>query len=466
MGYGEDERVSRHVSPYSARLINLTLERVMKLFSGIQYVKIDLADCFGLDKLNFEDRLQQIESMFSDSDVKGKTSKELLELLRTKQNLENEPKALGALMAWKDYLEGKPSGYLVTKDGSASGIQILSALAKCPMGLFNTGLLGSDDGSGNERKDVYTIAYKRYLELIDKEHIKERSDIKQALMTSFYGSKATPRRVLGEEGLIPFREVCAELLPGAFDLKESLVECWNSKSTHHTWINADGFVSHVPVLVENTYNLNVAGLDIPFTLKEQGKQESGLSNAANLTHAVDALVLRELVRRCNFNEPKITYIGFLLNQLESMDKAYTEKEAVSVEQRKEMGQLGNMIHLFEETGFCTVRICEYITSITDLMQLSQNHRTKLHRIIKMMCQQGSFEVVTVHDQFGCLADEMNYVRHWYKELIAEIVESSMLEFLVNQISPIKFKLPDSYNQNPQLTARIADLVRKSDYGLA
>ena len=257
----------------------------MQLFSGIDYIKIDLADSFGLDKQNFADRINWVNNNFTNNSVKGLGSKELLNQLRqvnlnTGVECENEPKALASLISWRDYLDNKPSGYMSGKDGSSSGMQILSALAKCAVGLFNTGLLGFEDSSKNNRMDVYSTAYKRYIDITGSNHIIERGDIKKCLMTSFYGSRKTPRTILGEEGLIPFRQVCEEVLPGAFSVKESLIEHWNSNTDVHQWVNADGFLSYIPVLVQNKYNINVGGLDIKFTLTERGKLDSSLSNAA------------------------------------------------------------------------------------------------------------------------------------------------------------------------------------------
>lgn len=438
----------------------------MQVFSGIDYIKLDLADHFGLDKANFDKRLIWVESFFDEKEIKTKDTKQLLSIIRdvqeqTKLELENEPKALGALLAWQDYLNGRPSGYICNKDGSASGLQLMSALMKCPVGLNNTGLLGSTDGT-NERKDIYTLTYNEYNRIAGKAHVKTRKEIKKCMMTWAYGSKAIPTRILGEEGLDYFYEACKVTAMGASHLRDLLLHCWNSEVTAHTWVNADGYVSHVPVMVENHYTLSVAGVDVPFVLKQQGKSDFGISNAANATHGTDAMVLRELVRRCNHNPARIAYIAHLLQQVsDGMDDMH--KEAVCASERLKMGNLGTMIQLFEQTGFCSVRICEFITSITDVLQLSSKHRAKLKQILFSMVRHGSFEVCTIHDSFGCTPNKMNYVRYWYKEIIADIVESDLLNFMYKQIHP---KHQPALTQVNPFAKGIADLVRLSDYGLA
>ena len=177
----------------------------MQVFSGIDYIKLDLADHFGLDKANFDKRLSWVENFFDEKEIKTKNTKQLFGIIRdvqeqTELELENEPKALGALLAWQDYLNGRPSGYICNKDASASGLQLMSALMKCPIGLNNTGLLGLMDGT-NERKDIYTLTYNEYNRIAEKAHVKTRKEIKKCMMTWAYGSKATPTKILGEEGL-------------------------------------------------------------------------------------------------------------------------------------------------------------------------------------------------------------------------------------------------------------------------
>lgn len=57
---------------------------------------------------------------------------------------------------------------------------------------------------------------------------------------------------------------------------------------------------------------------------------------------------------------------------------------------------------------------------------------------------------------------MNYIRYWYKEICADIVESNMLSFLYNQIweeDQIIDPITTKYRQE------VANQVRQSSYGL-
>lgn len=56
---------------------------------------------------------------------------------------------------------------------------------------------------------------------------------------------------------------------------------------------------------------------------------------------------------------------------------------------------------------------------------------------------------------------MNYIRYWYKEIMANITESNLLVFLYNQITSNKIKDPIS----KQTRLETANLIRNSNYGL-
>lgn len=64
--------------------------------------------------------------------------------------------------------------------------------------------------------------------------------------------------------------------------------------------------------------------------------------------------------------------------------------------------------------------------------------------------------------FTSSPNNMNYIRYWYKEMCADIVESNMLSYLYNQIT--SDKLTD--NTSKTYRKRIADEVRNSNYGLS
>ena len=101
----------------------------MKAYSGIDYLKIDVANNFGLDKLQFEERIDWFNKIIEPRVNKTSSNDDLLQIA----NESDEAPALvfGGLQAYRDTLNGIPSGYKVGLDACCSGIQILSALTAC-----------------------------------------------------------------------------------------------------------------------------------------------------------------------------------------------------------------------------------------------------------------------------------------------------------------------------------------------
>lgn len=172
----------------------------------------------------------------------------------------------------------------------------------------------------------------------------------------------------------------------------------------------------------------------------------------NVIHAQDALLVREMVRRCKYEPERISQIAYWLVQADSVNQ---EDTSVSDEQLARMGQLGRMIHLYNTTNFMSVRICDYITSIVDVLQLSKQHREKLLDVLQKMLQYKPFDVVCIHDSFKCHPLNTNYVRYWYKELIADFIDSKILQCILNQLTPKSFQLfhDDKYRKE------LASMVR-------
>ena len=111
----------------------------MKEFNPMQYLAIDIANCYGLDKLNFEDRIDWV-----------KTNEKYLEDF---QDQAEEPLLYyKAVKALRDAQAGKPIGHTVALDSASSGLSLMSAVMRCKSGASLTGLIDPDT-----RTDAYTL---------------------------------------------------------------------------------------------------------------------------------------------------------------------------------------------------------------------------------------------------------------------------------------------------------------------
>ena len=166
----------------------------MTLFTDREYIQIALANTYGKDKLNWDERLIFVES---------RTREELWELVDTADEPYQYRKALHAL---EDLDAGKPTGYTMGLDSTASGGQMFAILSGCHQSAEKVNLMG--DGI---RHDLYEDIGQYFDAEIS------RSDLKDAIMTGFYQSTAVPERVFGDQ-VQYFYNVLEQNLKGAYEV--------------------------------------------------------------------------------------------------------------------------------------------------------------------------------------------------------------------------------------------------------
>lgn len=240
----------------------------MKEFNPMQYLAIDIANCYGLDKLNFEDRIEWV-----------KTNEKYLE---DYQDQAEEPLLYyKAVKALRDAQAGKPIGHTVALDSASSGLQLMSAVMRCKGGASLTGLIDPDT-----RTDAYTLITEKLNAKLDSELVIPREDSKRALMTMLYGSSKVPEEVFGMNvGL--FYETVEEECNGAYTLLQILLDSWDKKALHHSWYLPDGHYAHCPITVTKEKRINLSEWEYTpvATVKENTTRKFGLSNAANVIHS-------------------------------------------------------------------------------------------------------------------------------------------------------------------------------------
>lgn len=214
-------------------------------YSGYQYLCIDIANQYGLDKELFETRIQW-------------TQDHLGELESLSDKADYQPLYKKAVMALRKAQVGIPTGHLVAVDAVCSGVQLMSVLTGCIAGATSTGLVNP-----NERAD----AYSKLTEVMEgilggKVHI-SRDDAKRALMTSFYGSKAEPKKLFGEDTpeLDAFYAAANKIAPGAWELLQDLLGSWKPGALKHEWKMPDGFDVKVKVMVKKELRIEVDELN-------------------------------------------------------------------------------------------------------------------------------------------------------------------------------------------------------------
>jgi len=411
----------------------------MKLYSPFEYLCIDIANAKGLDKLLFEERIAWVTS-------------NIYNLEAYARDADDPALYIKAVLAMRQAQAGKPIGHLISLDSVCSGIQVMSALTGCPLGAAATGLI-----CPNVRSDAYTEVTKA-MNLILEGRGQEgvtimRALAKDAVMKAGYGSTAEPKAIFGEH-IDVFNQATLKVARGAFELMPYLVKSWNKKAMAHSWTMPDGFHVYLPVVQKESTRLRVdelGGASVTFKYDVNAPSDYSRSNAANMIHSVDAMVLRNMIRRCSYDHEQVANAVAMLES-HVFNCLLRGKQPAALAH----GLLSKYVNLYNKSGWCDPVIINVIDE-DNVDQLTVEHSQKLLNLLNRMLENKPFHIITVHDAFRCLAGNGNVVRYWYKEILAELAESSVLQYLLTELMgrPIQFK---KY-------ADIAHLIRNSNYSL-
>lgn len=252
----------------------------MSVFTGSEMVKIDIANCFGLDKVSWIDRLMWTEVHNHELENLVEDASEPLLFLK-------------AVKALRKAEQGIPSGHIMFLDATASGLQIMAALSGCKktakaVNLINTG----------KREDVYgAVANLMNLKLDPKDHV-DRNFVKYPIMTHYYNKMR--QEEFNDAQNEAFYSILNDNFEGAEAVKDTINEYWNKNALHHTWTLPDGHVAYVPITEMKDTRIEVDELNhLTFTYRFEVNTPSFISSSLvpNIIHSIDAYIAREMVRR-------------------------------------------------------------------------------------------------------------------------------------------------------------------------
>jgi len=407
----------------------------MQTFTGKQYIQIDIANQMaidGLDKKSFEERIAWVNEYESD--------------LEDLVDLAKKPfQYLAAVMAYRDTQAGIPTGHLVGVDAGASGLQIMAALTGCQTTARNTGLIG------DKCNDIYAITAKDMSLILGENVDIPRSEVKSAQMPMYYGSKQKPKDVFGDgtEEYYAFHEANRRVAPGACELLDIFLQSWQPYALSHSWVMPDGFTVYVPVMVQKDTKIEVDELQhCSFIYRHDVNEgtEKGLSLAANICHATDGMVVRELSRRCNYDEAQLLRAKKVIERKVFGYVAYFNRPTPRIES------------LAISSKFCSLVGIESLNYIS-VADFEDTYLMQLLNLIDATLEHKSFPVTAVHDEFKSHANYVNVVRQTYIDIMAEIAESDMLSSILTQIRGEYFEV-EKYSEN------LGELIRSSEYGVS
>lgn len=383
----------------------------MQRFTGIQYLKIDIANNFGLDKATWRERIEWFD----------KHEARLPEMLAQAA----EPALFFAgVQAWQATKRGEATGYPISLDATSSGLQILAALTGDRKAAELCNVVNVAGNYETARQDGYTVIYNAMLQVIGEKSKITRDDTKQAIMTALYGSKAVPKEVFGEGVLLQvFESTMQSLAPAAWELNEAFMLMWDSEALINSWTLPDNFHVHVKVMdrVSDTVHFMNKNYET-FRTVNQAK-ESGRSLGANTVHSIDGMIVREMVRRCNYDAVKVADLRMYI---EYLNEGYELDVVFDDDYNADM--VRTLWKHYEESGYLSARIIDHL----NVHNLHLVRRETISELLDSLPAK-PFEVLTVHDCFRCLPNYGNDLRQQYARQLMLIAKSNLLQYLICQI---------------------------------
>lgn len=412
----------------------------MKTFTGWQYLLIDAFNHHTGGLETFENRITW-----------GEKNLDILESLA--DEAKDKPRFLKSVMAIRRAQANKPIGHMVSLDASASGMQIMSALTGCHSGAAATGLVDPDCPA-----DAYLICSEIMSGILGREVESQNTRLKNAVMTSLYGSRAEPEKEFGEgtEELEAFYQAMSELAPGPVKLLQELLASWQPGVLMHEWQLPDGYEAKVRVMEKVESRIRVDELDgasFTYIYHQNLGKDWDRKNAANVVHSIDAYVMRSLVRRCSYNPDVANWAKDVL----SKERRRRENTSMELEPIKGSALFRYYVTLYQRSGIADLVILPHLSSY-NAMYLSDAHLAALERTVNDVIEHRPFPIIAVHDDFACHPNNMNYVRKHYAHILAELAESRLVEWVLCQLHNTEGKyLKESEN--------LGEVIRKSNYAL-
>lgn len=373
-------------------------------FTPRQWLEMDMARSYGLDKASWVDRL--VWATKNPDFVEGAKEPFLYK---------------SAWEACQKASQGLPIDHLISLDATASGIQCLALMAQDSESAYAVNL------------GTYEIhnPYQRV-----KEHMGDYpyEKVKKALMTSFYESVATPLNLFGDD-YDKFVAAASKMLPGPWALKEAIASCMKYKD-FYGWTMMDGFKVNMEVTTPVNCSMDIGGINMEWV--EHRKAAVGTKGlTANVTHSLDALVLREVLRRTHCE-----YEWYPEHQLTPFEEL-REKDIV----------LMQSILRWQRSKFLTVEFLDHVDQCNQHLvpQELRDAVDKLHLTSSMYIQ-------PIHDCYRVRATDASDLFQIVREVMADLAYSKSAWWILTQLG-----YEGTIKDNESKRVALKEQVLKSSY---
>lgn len=268
---------------------------------GLYWLKIDIANTYGLDKELFPDRTLWVD-----------TNNLILETLCTEADSPVE--YLNAVGALRDYESNKEVKHYMYLDCSNQALQIYGIVT----GDIQTASICNLAGFDGKLADAYSMLAVQMNKQF-KTQLFTRKNCKRSLMTTLYGKQnggdsiiedmtAKEVRQLAEEGITAealnhaFEEAMKNIAPNAMDAMAKIQNLNSEYIGTYNWTLPDGFRVKYDVKSKQQYEgkrTSKSGIEFSFETEVEVYRPSRLNAgmAPNVIHSIDGFIVREMVRR-------------------------------------------------------------------------------------------------------------------------------------------------------------------------
>lgn len=379
----------------------------MEKYKPIEWLKIDIANNFGNDKLKFVDRIKWVD--------------ENLDNLESLQDQADSPCLYySGVVALRRAMQGLPINHSVALDATSSGTQLIAIL----LGDLESCKLSNVVDTG-ERVDLYTLVYEELLKdlgLTKEQFPIIRDDVKQAIMTALYSSESIPRQLFGKY-LPDFHKVMERMMGITWDFNQYMLENWNPNASRYDWIMPDNFHAHFLVEKVQEEVVEFLGSKIKVSHKVNAPVEKGRCLSANTIHSVDSFVVRELVVRCMGTGKKLrAYVQDLLD-----GKIETNEDEDNSKHDEIVAQIAKQ---FKSSKYLSARVLMHLRPSNIHMIKGKDIQELLNSLPK-----NQFDIKVIHDSFAVHPNYCNDLREQFTYIYASINKSELLNHILKQIIP-------------------------------
>lgn len=387
-------------------------------FTPAQYLKIDVANNYGLDKMLWDERIDWFDA----------NEHQLEKLI---PQAKEGPLFFAGVDAWRKVQRGEMNHYPISLDATSSGLQWLSIMThdEDAAKLCNVIDVG-------HRMDAYTAIY----EMMDIGGAIPRDRVKAAIMTAFYSSVAVPKEVFGEgEMLTHFNNTMQKAAPRAWLMNLAFSSMWDKEATMYSWQLPDLFQVHSKVMDFEKHTVMWDNQPWEVRTRVNKPTESGRSLSANAVHSVDGFVMSEMMRRCMFKPSQVK---------DAYDLCFTlPRDTYSPILEKDNAMVEALWGKYMETGYLSVRIIQHLNEDN----IESVDKEKVLSLLGSLPKK-PFQILTVHDCYRCLLSYGNDLRKQYNRIMHDVAQSSILENIIKQMTGKELVLP----KDPTFAAKLLE----------